>query len=157
MTIYNQTANSKRFLSGVLIGVLIGPAIYLFTLGHVVPGVLLPLIYLAFETFRIGVIFDFELGQFSKFQQVLYLIKIPLGKPKTLSSFSHYRLVFGHDDANISANWAQSTSVSQDYYTLSLWNTEEERFTSVLKCDYDKLQALLQQLEESHIYAVDEK
>ena len=85
MIVYNQTPTSKKFLSGILMGVLVGPAIYLFTLGLVFYGIVLIIIYLAYETWRSGVDFNFGEASFTAFREVFF-IKIRQGKSNHLDN-----------------------------------------------------------------------
>ena len=154
MIVYNQTPTSKKFLSGILMGVLVGPAIYLFTLGLVFYGIVLIIIYLAYETWRSGVDFNFDESYFTAFSEVFF-IKIRQGKSTDLDSISHYRARQENNLATVSANWAQSSTVSQETHTLELFDKHSGEFLEIVKSDVNQIQPLLVKLEEQHIILKD--
>ena len=150
MIIYNQASTAKKYVSGVLMGVLILPAIYLFTLGYVFLGIVLIIIYLASETLRSGVDFNFDESKLTKFREVLF-IKIRQGDSKNLGTFSHYRVKQQNEVATISANWVQTSTVSQEQHTLELFNKDKGEFLEVVKNEVDEIHPLLIRLEEQNI------
>lgn len=132
-------------------GCLILPAIFLMTKGFIFYGIALIIIYLAFETFRTGVEFDFDEAKLKGFKEVFFFIKTRQSNSTDLSEFSHYRLRQGHNETSVSANWAQQSTISQTHQTLELYHKQEGYFQQVVKSDYDQLQPLLEKLEEQHI------
>ncbi|GEM_PF-3144378 len=150
MIIYNQTSTAKRFLSGILIGVLVLPAIWLLAEGFMLYGLALVIIYLAFETHRTGVHFDFVEGKLSAFREVFF-IKIPKGAVSQLNAFNYYRIVEEHKEATISANWVQSSTISQTHQILELFNTHNGEFEQIVKSNSEQLKPLLDRLEERDI------
>lgn len=153
MIIYNQTSTSRKYIGGILIGLLIGPAIYLFIQGLIFYGVVLVIIYLAFETYRTGVDFDFENAKFTHFRELLF-VKIQQGGSMNLDSFSHYRVNQESFKTNVSANYVQNSTISQEQHTLELLNKHKGEFVEIVKSNNSKLQPLLIQLEEENIVLV---
>ncbi len=149
MIVYNQTSTSKRYVSGMLMFFLIAPAIWLFTLGYIFYGIVLIIIYLAFETSRTGV--DFDESKFTGFREVLFFIKIRQGESNNLDSFSHYRVKQQNDEVTVSANWAQSSTVSQEHYTLELFDKHKGEFLQLVKSDVSQIQPILIELEKQNI------
>lgn len=152
MIIYNQTPTSKKYVSGVLMGVLIGPAIYLFTLGYIFYGIVLIIIYLAFETSRTGVHFDFDHARFTGFREVLF-IKMRKAVSADLNTFSHYRVTQENNAVTVSANWAQYSTISQEHFTLELFDKHKAEFLPIVKSDVGQIQPLLTELEAQNIVA----
>ena len=155
MIIYNQATTFKKYVSGILIGLLIIPAILLFIQGFILFGVLLTLVYLVIETSRSGVDFNFEKSHFSKFREVLFFIKIRQKESARLDSFSHYRVKVQHDDTTVRANFVQSSTISQDHHSLELFDKQEGEFLQIVKSDARQLQPLLISLEEKNIFLKD--
>ena len=151
MIIYNQTSTTKKYVGGILIGLLIIPAIFLFIKGLIIYGVVLIIIYLAFETSRTGVDFDFGESKLKGFREILFFIKIQQGKSTDLDSFSHYRLSLQNDQTNVSANWAQQSTVSQEYHSLELFDKHQGEFLEIIKSDVSQIEPLLNKLEEQNI------
>ena len=77
------------------------PAIYLFTQGYILFGVLLIVIYLAFETTRTGVIFDFDSASITNFREVFFFIKIPQSGGLDLRDISHYRVLHKETETGV--------------------------------------------------------
>lgn len=151
MIIYNQTSTFKKYLGGILIGFLILPAIFLFIQGFIFYGILLIIIYLAFETSRTGVDFNFGESKFTGFREVLFFIKIRKGESINLNTFSHYRINLQNNDYTVRANLVQGSTVSQKHHTLELFNKQKGEFLQILKSDDSEIQALLIKLEEQNI------
>jgi len=151
MIIYNQTSTSKKYVSGILIGFLILPAIFLFIQGFIFYGIVLIIIYLAFETSRTGVDFNFGESEFTDFREVLFFIKIRQGESINLDTFSHYRVKLQNNTTTVSANWAQYSTVSQEHHTLELFNKHKGEFLEIVKSDVSQIQPLLIKLEEQNI------
>ena len=151
MVIYNQTSTSKRYQSGILMGLLIGPAIYLFIQGLIFYGIVLTIMYLAFETLRTGVEFDFDKAKLTGFREVLFFIKIRKAKSTNLKTFSHYRVNQENDKTTMLANWVQHSTVSQEYCALELFNKHNSEFLQIVKSDVSQIQPLLVKLEEQNI------
>jgi hypothetical protein len=151
MIIYNQTSTSKKYVGGILMGFLILPAILLFIQGFIFYGILLIIIYLAIETSRTGVDFNFGESKFTDFREVLFFIKIRKGESINLNTFSHYRVNQQHDKTGVMANWAQHSTVSQKHNTLELFNKHKGEFLPIVKSDVNQLQPLLIKLEEQNI------
>ncbi len=151
MIIYNQTSTAKKYVSGILIGFSILPAIFLFIQGLIFYGVVLIIIYLAFETSRTGVDFNFDESKFTDFKEVLFFIKIRKGESINLNTFSHYRVKQNSNETNVSANWVQHTTVSQEHSTLELLNKKTGEFLQIVKSDERQIQPILIKLEERHI------
>ena len=151
MIIYNQNSTRKRYVGGILMGFLILPAILLFSQGYIFYGILLIIIYLAFETSRTGVDFNFGESKFTDFREVLFFIKIRKTKNTNLNTFSHYRINLQHDKTAVMANWVQSSTVSKNNETLELFNKHKGEFLQIVKCDVDQIQPLLIKLEEQNI------
>lgn len=151
MVIYNQTTTGKKYASGILMGALLIPAFYLFTQGYIFYGIALVIVYLGFETSRSGVGFDFGNSRFSSFREVLFFIKIPRGKSGNLDTFSHYRVGLQSNTATMSANWVQTSTVTQEHQTLELFNKDKNEFLEVVKSDVDQIQPLVNKLEEQNI------
>ena len=78
MTIYNQTSTTKKYIGGMLIAILILPAVGLFIQGYVLSGIIITLTYFIIETSRTGVRFDFNENKFTFFREFLFMIKVPL-------------------------------------------------------------------------------
>lgn len=155
MIIYNQSSTFKKYLNGILMGLLIIPAIVLFIQGFILFGVLLTIVYLVIETSRTGVDFNFEKSHFSKFREVLFFIKIRQKESTPLDSFSHYKVKAQIDDTTVRANFVQSAMVSQDHYSLELFDKQKDEFLQIVKSDTRKLQPLLIRLEEQNIISAD--
>ena len=151
MIIYNQTSTRKRYIGGILMGFLVLPAILLFSQGYIFYGILLLIIYLAFETTRTGVDFNFDESKFTDFREVFFYIKIRKPKSTNLNTFSHYRLNLQHDKTGVMANWVQSSTVSQNHETLEFFDKLEGEFLQIVKSDVSQLQPLLIKLEEQNI------
>lgn len=155
MIIYNQTSTFKKYLSGMLIGVLVLPAIWLFTQGLIVYGVVLLIVYLAFETSRTGVDFNFSESKISDFREVLFFMKIRKQESTQLNKFSHYRVSQGTDEQSVMANYVQNSTVTQEYHTLELFNKAKGEFSLIVKGDISQIQPVLSQLEEQNIRVKD--
>lgn len=151
MKIYNQTSTSKKYIGGILIGFLIAPAIFLFIQGFIFYGIILIIIYLAFETSRTGVDFNFDDSKFTGFREVLFFIKIRKEESIDLNTFSYYRVELQNNSSTMSANFVQSSTVSQEHYTLELFNQDKGEFLQIVKSDVDQIQPLLIKLEERKI------
>lgn len=151
MIIYNQTSTSKKYVGGILMGLLIIPAILLFTQGFIFYGIVLIIIYLAFETTRTGVDFNFGESRFTDFREVLFLIKIRQAESINLSTFSHYRVELENKETNVSANFVQHATVSQECHTLEFFNRQKGEFLQIVKSDIGQIQPLLTKLEEQNI------
>lgn len=155
MTIYNQTSTSKKYVGGVLMGLLIIPAIFLFINGYVFYGIVLIIIYLAFETYRTGVDFNFGESKLTGFREVFFFIKIRKGGSINLDTFSHYRV---NQQSNTTAMWGnlvQGSTVSQEHHTLELFNKDKGEFVQIVKSDDSEVQPLLIKLEEQNILLKD--
>ena len=150
MIIYNQTSTAKKYLSGILMGALLLPAIYLFTQGYIIYGIVLVIIYLAFETFRTGVDFDFGEAKFTDFREVFF-IKIRKAASNQLDTFTRYRLELQNINATVSANWAQYSTVSQEQCSLALFDKSKGEFLHVVNSDVSQIQPLVIKLEEQKI------
>lgn len=135
-------------------GALIVPAILLFNQGYIFYGIVLIIIYLAFETSRTGVDFNFSESKFTDFREVLF-IKIRQGQSINLNTFSHYKIKLQKNNTNVSANWAQHSTVSQEHHTLELFNKHKGEFVEVVKSDGSQVQPLLIKLEEQNIILKD--
>lgn len=59
------------------------------------------------------------------------------------------------DEANVSANWAQQSTVSQEHHSLELFNKQKGDYVSVLKNEIDQIKPLLVKLEEQNITVKD--
>lgn len=151
MIIYNQTSTSKRYVSGILMGFLIVPAILLFIQGFIFYGIVLIIIYLAFETSRTGVDFNFSESKFTDFREVLFFIKIRQKESINLDAFSYYRVMLLNKQTPMMANWVQNSTVSQKQYTLELFNKHKGEFLQIVKSDVSQIQPLLIKLEEQNI------
>lgn len=151
MIIYNQTSTSKKYVGGILMGLLIIPAILLFTQGFIFYGIVLIIIYLAFETTRTGVDFNFGESRFTDFREVLFFIKIRQAESINLSTFSHYRVELENKETAVSANFVQHSTVSQEHHTLELFNRQKGEFLQIVKSDIGQIQPLLTKLEEQNI------
>ena len=154
MIIYNKASTAKKYVSGVLMGVFVLPAIYLFTLGFIFYGIGLIIIYLASETLRSGVDFNFNESKLTAFREVLF-IKVRKGERRNLDSFSHYRVKLKNETATMSANWVQTSTVSQERHTLELFNQHNGEFLEIVKSDVSEIQPLLIKLEEQNITSKD--
>lgn len=155
MIIYNQTSARKKYVGGMLMGFLVLPAIFLFIQGFIFYGILLLIIYLAFETYRTGVDFNFGESKFTDFREVLFFIKIRKGESINLDTFSHYRVLLENKQTAVMANWAQHSRVSQKHHTLELFNKHKGEFLPIVKNDVNQIQPLLIKLEEQHIILKD--
>ena len=151
MIIYNQTSTSKKYVGGILMGFLIIPAILLFIQGFIFFGIILILIYFAFETSRTGVDFNFGESKFTDFREVFFFIKIRYKESISLNTFSHYRVELQKNRTNVSANWVQNSTVSQEHHTLELFDKHKGEFLQIVKSDLSQVQPLLIKLEEQHI------
>lgn len=155
MKIYNQTSTSKKYIGGILIGFLIAPAIFLIIQGFILYGIILIIIYLAFETSRTGVDFDFADSKFTSFREVLFFIKIRQEGSIALNLFSYYRVVLQNNNTTVSANFVQSSTVTQEHYTLELFNKDKGEFLQIVKSDVSLIKPLLIKLEEQNITSKD--
>jgi len=155
MTIYNQTSTSKKYVGGILMGLLVIPAIFLFIEGFILYGIVLIIIYLAFETSRTGVVFDFGESKLTDFREVLFFIKIRKGGRINLDRFSHYRVNLENNTTTMWGNFVQGSAVSQEHHTLELFNKQEGEFLQIVKSDDSELQPLLSKLEEHSIFLKD--
>lgn len=151
MIIYNQTSTAKKYVSGILMGVLLLPAIYLFIQGLIFYGIVLVILYLAFETSRTGVDFNFGESKLTDFREAFFFIKFQKGRSVELDAFSHYRVKQKNNRATVSANWAQYSTVSQEHHTLELFNKHKAEFLEIVKSDVSQIQPLLIKLEEQNI------
>jgi len=151
MKIYNQTSTRKSYVGGILMGFLILPAILLFIQGFIFLGIVLIIIYLAFETSRTGVDFDFGESNLTDFREVLFFIKIRQKESINLDAFSYYRVMLLNKQTAVMANWAQSSTVSQTHYRLELFNKQKGEFVQIVKSDQNQIQPLLVKLEEQNI------
>lgn len=151
MVIYNQTSTTKRYISGILIGFLIAPAIWLFSQGFIFYGIVLIIIYLAFETSRTGVDFNFDESKFTDFREVLFFIKIRKGDSININTFSNYRVKLENNEVTVSANWVQNSTLSQEHHTLELFNKHKGEFLQIVKSDESQIQPVLNKLEEQNI------
>ncbi|GAB5527797.1 MAG: hypothetical protein Roseis2KO_56690 [Roseivirga sp.] len=150
MIIYNQTSTSRKYVSGILMGFLIIPAILLFNQGFIFYGVVLIIAYLVFETSRTGVDFNFRESKFTDFREVFF-IKIRKGEGFDLNTFSHYRVKLQKNNTTVSANLVQQSTVSQEHHTLELFDKHEGEFVEIVKSDGSQLQPLLIKLEEQNV------
>lgn len=132
-------------------GFLIVPAILLFIQGFIFYGIVLIIIYLAFETSRTGVDFNFRESKFTDFREVLFFIKIRQEESINLKTFSHYRVKLQNNKITVSANLVQNSTVSQKHYTLELFNKHQGEFLEIVKSDVSQIQPLLIKLEEQNI------
>ena len=139
----------------MLIGVLVLPAIWLITEGLIVYGVLLLIIYLAFETSRTGVDFNFTESNITDFREVLFFMKIRNKESIRLDTFSHYRVSQGTDEQTVRANYVQNSTVSQAYHTLELFNKQKGEFSPIVKGDMSQIQPVLSKLVEQNIHVKD--
>jgi len=151
MIIYNQTSTSKKYTSGILMGFFIVPAILLFMQGFVLYGIVLIFIYLAIETSRTGVDFNFDEAKFSGFREVLFFIKIQQGKSNHLNAFSHYRVTQAHTQTTVFANWVQHSTISQEQCELALFDKHKGEFLPIVQSDFSQIQPLLVILEAQQI------
>ena len=151
MIIYNQTPTSKRYSSGLAMGFLIVPAILLFMQGFILYGIALIIVYLAFETSRTGVDFDFGKSKFRAFREVFFFIKFRKAESTDLNTFSHYRVKEENTNTKVLANWAQESAVSQKHFELELFDKQKSEFLQVVKSDFDQIEPLLVKLEEQNI------
>lgn len=150
MMVYNQTSTSKKYAGGILIGFLIIPAILLFTQGFIFYGIVLIIFYLAFETYRAGVDFNFDESRITYFREVFF-IKIRQAESNELNTFSHYRVKLQNNTITMSANFVQTSTVSQEHLTLELFKKDKGEFLQIVKSDMDQIQPLLIKLEEQNI------
>lgn len=150
MIVYNQTSTSKKYASGILIGFLIIPAILLFIQGFIFYGIVLIIFYLAFETYRAGVDFNFGESRFTNFREVFF-IKIRQAESNELSTFSHYRVKLQNNTITMSANFVQTSTVSQEHHTLELFKKDKGEYLQIVKSDVNQIQPLLIKLEEQNI------
>lgn len=155
MIIYNQTSARKKYIGGMLMGFLVLPAILLFVQGSIFYGIVLIIIYLAFETSRTGVDFNFGESKFTDFREVIFFIKIRKGESINLGTFSHYRVIQQNNETTVSANWVQSSTVSQTHSTLELFNKHKGEFVQIVNSDQSQIQPLLIKLEEQNIILKD--
>jgi len=151
MIIYNQTSTSKRYVSGILMGFLILPAIWLFIQGSIFYGIVLIIIYMAFETSRTGVDFNFGESKFTDFREVLFFIKIRQEESISLNTFSHYRVKLQNNNNTVRANFVQYSTFSQKHYTLELFNKHKSEFLQIVKSHVSQIEPLLIKLEEQNI------
>ena len=157
MIIYNQTSTFKKYAGGIAMGVLIIPAILLIIEGFIFFGIVLIILYLAFETFRTGVDFNISESKITDFREVLFIIKIRKKVSKRLDTFSHYRIKEGTDEQTIVANYVQNSTVSQEHHTLELLNKQTGEFSEIVKSGLDRIQPLLIELEAHGIVSEDQK
>lgn len=132
-------------------GFLIAPAILLFIQGFIFYGIVLIIIYLAFETSRTGVDFNFDESKFTDFREVFFFIKIRQEESINLNTFSHYRVELQNNKTTVMANWVQNSTVSQKHNTLELFNKHKGEFLQIVKSDVSQIQPLLIKLEEQNI------
>lgn len=151
MIIYNQTTTFKKYLGGILIGFLILPAILLFMQAFIFYGIVLIIIYLAFETSRTGVDFNFGESKFTGFREVFFFIKIRKRESVNLNAFSHYRINLQNDDYTVRANYVQHSTIKEKYHILELFNKHKGEFSQIVKSDDNQIQPLLIKLEEQNI------
>ncbi|MCE7990576.1 MAG: hypothetical protein HEP71_01295 [Roseivirga sp.] len=154
MIIYNQTSTFKKNVGGILIGFLIIPAIFLFIQGYIFYGIVLIIIYLAFETSRTGVNFNFGEFEFTDFREVLF-IKIRQKESISLNTFSRYRVKLQTTTTTMRANFVQHSTVSQEHHTVELFNKHQGEFLPIVKSDISQIQPLLIKLEEQNIILKD--